>query len=363
MKTKRFLLSVMALCFTMVAGAQQNAMLTAILQHEADGEVQTTLYVGMDAFINAHNAAVDGDVITLSAGQFYLTSISKSVSVYGTGFEADNTTGTDATTLVKKDGSNMQIGNSTNGVLENVHLEGLRIKSQLDIAYINGQQTDPVNNLTVAKCYIEGNIAFINNVTDANISQCVITGGVYGNSATYLATNLTICNCHIGTLVRTFATGSSVLIDHCIIGEGFYHDANCDNSAFTWQNCIFLLDSYYHKNVGYGSNVYNCLFHNFERNIPASANCENNFEVPEGYFTDGDDGKYSPTRTFEIKNPTEWIGNDNTEIGINGGIGFSKVPSTPVVKNLSTTVVGKKLNVSFETHARPVPATNTNPEP
>lgn len=205
----------------MVAGAQQNAMLTAILQHEADGEVQTTLYVGMDAFINAHNAAVDGDVITLSAGQFYLTSISKSVSVYGTGFEADNTTGTDATTLVKKDGSNMQIGNSTSGILENVHLEGLRIKSQLDIAYINGQQTDPVNNLTVAKCYIEGNIAFINNVTDANISQCVITGGVYGNSATYLATNLTICNCHIGTLVRTFATGSSVLIDHCIIGEGF----------------------------------------------------------------------------------------------------------------------------------------------
>lgn len=356
MKAKRFLLSMVALCCFAGAHAQQSDMLTAILQHGDNA----TLFVGMDALINAHEAAVDGDVITLSAGTFYLTGIRKAVSVYGTGFETNETTGTDATTLVKKDGWNMQVGKTTSGVLENVHLEGLRIECGLDIAWNNGSQTDPVNNLTVTKCYISENIAFNNNITDATVSQCVITGGVYGNSDTYLATNLTICNCHIGTLVRTFAAGSSVLIDHCIIKEGFYHEDNCANSSFTWTNCIFCLDSWYHKNVGYSATVYNNLFPNFERSLPTGVNSETNFEVEGGYFTDGD-ATYSPTRTFTIKNPTEWIGTDGTEIGINGGEGFSKEPATPVVKNLSAIPEGTKLNVSFETHARPVPA--TNPEP
>lgn len=362
MKVKRFFFSVVALCCAVVAWAQQNDMSTAILQHEAQGEVQTSLYIGMDALINAHEAAVDGDVITLSAGTFYLASIRKAVSVYGTGFEANEATGTDVTTLVKKDGYNMQVGKTSSGVLENVHLEGLRIDCGLDISWNNGQQTDPVKNLTVTKCYITGNIAFNNNITDVKVSQCVITGGVFGNSATYLATNLTICNCHIGTLVRTFAAESSVLIDHCIIKEGFYHDDQCDVSAFTWQNCIFVLDSWYHRNVGYGSHVYNNIFPNFERSLPATANCEGNFEVPESPFVGGN-ATYSPENTFEIKAPTVWIGNDGTEIGINGGEGFSKVPATPVVKNLSAIPEGTKLNVSFETHARPVPVTNTNPEP
>ena len=359
MKAKRLFISVIALVCTLGVRAQENDMLTAILQHEGNA----TLFVGMNAFIQAHEAAVDGDVITLSAGKFNLTSITKQVKVYGAGYEEDAETGTGVTSLLKWNGYDMMIG-KTGEVLKNVHLEGLRIESNLNVAYSTAGQTNPVENLTVSKCYITGNITFNNDITDVDVSQCVITGGVSGGAA-YLATNLTISNCYIGTLVRTFAAESSVLIDHCIIAEGFYHDDGCAESAFTWQNCIFLLDSWYHHNVGYGSFVYNNLFPNFERNIPAGANCENNYELVPGtsIFTDASDGKYAPGRTFTIFNPTLWVGNDNTEVGINGGQGFSRVPSTPVVKNLSATVDGKKLIVNFQTHVRPVPTTNPDPEP
>lgn len=360
MKTRRFIISVIALICTLGVKAQENDMLTAILQHEGNA----TLFIGMNAFINAHEAAVDGDVITLSAGKFNLTSITKKVSVYGAGYEEDETTGTGVTSLLKWNGYDMMIG-KTGEVLKNVHLEGLRIESNLSIATSTAGQTNPIENLTVSKCYITGNISFNNDITNVDVSQCVITGGVYGG-ATYLATNLTISNCYIGTLVRTFKTESSVLIDHCIIGEGFYHDDGCAESAFTWQNCIFLLDTWNHRNVGYGAYAYNNLFPNFERSIPASANCENNYQMedtPGPVFTDVNNGTYAPGRTFTLSNPTLWVGNDNTEVGINGGQGFSRVPATPVVKNLSATVDGKKLIVNFQTNVRPGSTTNPDPEP
>ena len=55
-------------------------MLTATLQHGDNVTVFTT----QTAFANAYAAAVDGDVITLSPGQFNATNLTKSVNIYGT---------------------------------------------------------------------------------------------------------------------------------------------------------------------------------------------------------------------------------------------------------------------------------------
>ena len=64
MKTKRFIFSVIALCCTMVAGAQSNQSVTAILQHVVDDNETVKVYVGKEAFKNAYTDAVNGDVIT-----------------------------------------------------------------------------------------------------------------------------------------------------------------------------------------------------------------------------------------------------------------------------------------------------------
>ena len=61
---------------------------------------------------------------------------------------------------------------------------------------------------------------------------------------------------------------------------------------------------------------------------------------------------YSSERTYELKNKEEWLGNDNTEVGIRGGNGWSKAPSIPVIKSLSLGVDGNDLKVTYEAEVR-----------
>ena len=83
---------------------------------------------------------------------------------------------------------------------------------------------------------------------------------------------------------------------------------------------------------------------------------ENNYE--EDYlqmvvsFGDYADARYVEGRTFELLNPTGFPGTDDGQIGLLGGEGFSRVPSTPVVKNLSPTVEGSILKISYEAEVR-----------
>ena len=80
---------------------------------------------------------------------------------------------------------------------------------------------------------------------------------------------------------------------------------------------------------------------------------ENSYNVVlSDIFDDGPNMTYSATRTFKIKQPETWIATDGSEIGIRGGNGWSKVPATPVVKNLSVTPNGAHLNVSYEAEVR-----------
>ena len=88
---KKILLSIVALCCTVVTGAQNSSQQqTAILQ-KGDGtaEGSVSVYYGSDALKEAYNAADDeGCVITLTSGQFnFSMDIKKAVAIYGVGFE------------------------------------------------------------------------------------------------------------------------------------------------------------------------------------------------------------------------------------------------------------------------------------
>ena len=60
----------------------------ATLQHGQD----FSAFYGVNAFIEAHEAAVDGDIITLSSGGFAATDISKAITLRGAGVVADTNT-------------------------------------------------------------------------------------------------------------------------------------------------------------------------------------------------------------------------------------------------------------------------------
>ena len=113
---------------SVAAAAQQTDKQMATLQH---GD-KTSVYYGIDAFVQAYNDAADTlDVITLSSGEFNVpVQISKSIAVYGAGFEDDTKTNAERTFLKNgitlKHGDKVDEDGQTN--IAAVKVNGVRIE-------------------------------------------------------------------------------------------------------------------------------------------------------------------------------------------------------------------------------------------
>lgn len=314
-----------------MAVAAQNEIMTAVLQHGSD----VSVFTGANAFVNANAAAADGDVITLSAGAFNVSDIKKSITVYGAGFEKDEATSTEVTKI----NGQLNLGVSGGETLADVHLEGIYYNS-----HVNTNVS--LEGFVMEKCYVNGNVNVGEN-SNTMIRNCVITGAIAGGDK--MANNCIIQNCYVGGAINTFNVSSSVKIDHCITCN-FVGPYFCTNSIFTY----YWVGAYYDRAAfanTEGAVVYNCIFRNFDYNNQDKNDFQNCYAVDiRGIFTDAQNANYSASRTFEIQQPDIWIGTDGKEIGIR--YGWSKVPGTPVVKNLNATVAGTELNVVYEAEAR-----------
>lgn len=346
MKTRNFILSMIVLCSMTMAQAQKTDVMTATLQHGDN----VTVFTSQTAFANAYAAAVDGDVITLSPGTFNATNLTKSVNIYGSGFEENETDGTSITQI----NGNLSIG-VTDETLSDIHIEGVKINGS-----ITNNASSPLENIYFKKCYLN-NISINSVITNVTFCNCVmgnITGVYY-----IKATNLLITNCYFG-MITTFQPGSTVLINHCIVTgcTSHYEGGNISEthplnvSQFTWKNSCFTsqyTDYGYWQRVGRGSLVYNCLYYKYLGGTDGSNIHDCTLVGDNAMFSDATNANYSAERTFTLQHPVEWIGDDDTEIGIRGGdYHWNKVPATPVVKNLQLDVDGTNLNVTFDAETR-----------
>ena len=327
---KKILLSIVALCCTMVAGAQ-NEIMTVVLQHGND----VSVFTGVNAFIKANAEAVDNDVIILSSGTFNVSDITKSISVYGAGFEKDESSNTN----VSKINGQLNLGVSGGETLENIHLEGISFNSHINTNV-------PLEGFVMEKCYVNGNVNVGAN-SNTMIRNCVITGAIDGGNQ--LADNCIIQNCYVGGAINTFVAESSVKIDHCIACN-FVGPYYCTNSIFPY----YWTGAYYDRAVfanTEGAVAHNCIFRSFSYNNQDKNDFQNCYAVDiKNIFSDAQNATYSATRTFEIQQPGTWVGTDGQEIGIR--YGWSKVPKTPVVTNLTTTVSGERLEVDYDAIVR-----------
>ena len=349
MKTRNFILSVIALCCMTMAQAQKTDVMTATLQHGDNVTVFTT----QTAFADAYAAAVDGDVITLSPGTFNATNLTKSVNIYGSGFEENETDGTGISTI----NGSITIG-VTNETLSDIHIEGVKINGS-----ITNNASSPLENIYFKKCYLN-DISINSVITNVTFCDCY-TGTIYGLS-NIMANNLLVTNCYVNGCVKAFQSGSTVLIDHCIItgaiarytGGNITGDLAC--SAFTWKNCVFTYwysssysSNYEYNRVGLGATVYNCIYRDSMGNISFTSYDLIQVERGTQIFSDANNDTYTPTRTFTLIQPTVWLGTDGTQIGVSGGnYPWSRVPATPVVKSLQLDVDGTNLNVTFDAETR-----------
>jgi hypothetical protein len=351
METKRLMISLLVLCCTLLAKAQ-NDVAIATLQH---GNT-VSVFKGPGALAEALTSAVNGDVITLSQGTFNAAPITKSVSIYGMGFEENKTTGTLKSIIT----GNLDIG-IANGSCSNIHLEGLYLDGSFYLGTSVFEPNTSLTNLTVVKVYARTTTYINANTDDIFFDQCILPNGFYSSPSTsinYKASNLYLRNCYLYGQLRNFQlTDNSITLDHCI-----YNTPNSDN-VFSGTACpIKMIASIYCNNRNAwppaGSNMEYCLSNNdwitSRTYNPGFNTCyTTNASAWLGIFTDNNENAtYSQTRTYELQQPTVWVDDKGNQIGINGGNGWSKVPATPVVKNLSVTPSGTNLNVTYEAEVR-----------
>lgn len=309
---KKIVLTILAFCGTMMAWAQ-NEVLSAVLHHDSD----TKLFTGKNAFVEANAAAVDGDVITLSPGAFIEADITKSISVYGAGCENNNETGTQQTIF-----NGLRIGVSGQ-TLANVRIEGFWVGTITALGALDGFVLD--------KCRITSYMTLSTN-SNTTISNCALFN-IQSNSA--ITTNCLIKNCYISGPVNSFGSGSTIKIDHCI-ALNYVGKSTCTNSIFTSQNAF--------KNTS-GATVTKCIINGYDDNNPDNNTFQDCYDVKSDIFTDENALLWSETNAFELQHPELWIGTDGQEVGIR--YGWSKVPNSIAVKNVTTTISGDNLTVNY----------------
>lgn len=310
--------------------------LTATLQQ---GETMTAFY-GVNAFVDAYNAAEDGAVITLSEGQFnYVSSIEKSITVIGN--MAFDVEGYEKTYI-----------SSTTVNADNVTLEGIYFTGNVALGNIN--------NCHIKRCRIGGELTYINNTTHTNtlIDQCVInkenamppsrnyclknsTINFFGNSNSpeHIAYITNCYICYFDKYNYSYYYQPYAIYKNCVLGM----DNNGDRSSHTrylYSPSEFYNNFFYSTTTSWNlTNYY--LGHYF------SNGCLNNGNTSSGsssaYSINSYTGNY-------IINSFSQIGDDGTPVGMTGGSGFSPYPSIPRITSKeidSKTDSNGKLNVKI----------------
>ena len=327
---KKILLSMIALCCMTVARAQMSEQVNAILQ--VGDEV--TVFYGAGALAKALTAAPEsGAVITLSSGLFNPVTISKRVTIYGCGWFTDTENGIYPSTL------NGALTISLPEELEaphDIYVEGL---------YINGDINIPtaIDGLSIVKCSWNS-LNFSTTNKRVNVIQSYLRYGNISNAENVLVKNSYANIRYVGPLTDA----STILFDHCIITDGNNFDSG--SCRFNCTNCIIP--------AGYvasgGPKIFQyCAFNRGSWNqTTGSGNNWFNIDLAT-FFTDADNANYGDVRTFTLAEPETYIGNDGTEIGVNGGdYPWNKQPKTPVVKDLKLKVEGKQLKVTYDAEVR-----------
>ena len=140
---KKYLLLIIALCYTVMTNAQGTDKLSAVLQHGNE----VSVYEGATGFQQAYAAAADGDVIILSQGVFQTVyKIEKSLTILGAGFEDNAETNTATTTL----NGNVLVGKA-DGVLDGFRIEGVKINGIMEFQ-------NEMKNTNILKSYISGEV-------------------------------------------------------------------------------------------------------------------------------------------------------------------------------------------------------------
>ena len=330
---KKFFVSLVALVCATLSFAQGS--LLATLSH--DGKVST--FYGSTALRDAHNAAANGDIITLSSGTFVAVDITKAVTIRGAGMEVDTVHNVLPTTITGD--FNINIADS---VSQNLTLEGIYHNQTISYTQVKRPKFLKCRFRNFYNSYYGNGV----RITDAQFIHCRIANRLMLISDC----SASLVNCIVNEPYCGSQTTSNFEFRNCVI-----RNYNVYSSAF--YNCILDAD----RNGDYleGSNVaYYCVASYNNTNafskIPNSTNkvttCEELFKTYKGGDLEKQDSeKFELTESAKKK----YIGTDGTEVGIHGGmLPFDSTPSNPQITKCNVaakSTADGKLSVDIEVKA------------
>lgn len=340
------LFSILVLAFSCSAlFAQQTAV--ALLNHE--GTIST--FYGTDALVQAHKAAVHGDIITLSGGSFTApSSWVKAVTLRGAGCYE----GADNSREVTYIGNEFTLSIPAE-IETTMTIEGISFNSRIMFPY-----NPTVQNTTFLKCYFSYGVSSV--CRNTNFYNCILNQLSFNASATSLA-DVNLFNCYVNN-PNNASSYVSVKFTNCIVR--FPKTNSSANGSTLWQfeyakynNCIFLgnyqvksdapstcnisttctatycLSCYCaYKNATetedaiYDYNIFDNMSNNtnkyLEEGKPLHETISSVFKTCPGIYD------FTFNETYELTDEAKatYIGSDGTQIGLYGGMGFDLIPST-----------------------------------
>ena len=325
---KRTMLTIVAVMAGTMGVLAQTA-LVATLSHGKD----VSTYYGTNAFVEAYNAAEEGDCITLSGGEFEGCKIEKALIVRGAGM--DNSVETSLTQLnLNQDTKSIAIPTESKKRLsfENIYIYSGSVTTTSSHLRINGTST----GVEFLKCRLEG---FAINGGIVLFTHCKINNYFetrqttdedayyFRNSIIYSIGNFWsrgVYGCHYTNCVSYYVYSNS---------NGLYPEL---------RNCIFINPSSipthtYHcvalSDVVSATKTYDGLFGKLKNTTNKMASTAEVFKA----YTSGDTYSMDQDQyvlTDEAK--TKFLGDDGTQVGIYGGSNpFTTVPSNPRIMNFS----------------------------
>ena len=313
--------------------------------HSASGQ---QYFYGSNGFVDACNASLSGDTIYLPGGGFTAPSnIDKSLFVFGAGHYPDSTTATAKTNIIghinlldSADGFRIEgvdiTGNFsivTNNSVDGVIIKYSRIQGGL---YINPNASGTSSNFSIINSVILGPVSF-NGGSNVGAFNSFFRNQISDSQGNLFQNNI-FSYTYGGYLTKYTLAGDNNVVQNNIFLRGNEYVAGISNQIY---NNIFLgsdYTPYFGTSPIKSGNYYNV--------------------VQDSIFVNQSGSDFDYNHDYHLNDPATYQGNDNTQLGLYGGVHPYKagaVPSNPHIQyeNIApTTDTNGFLNVEIKVKAQ-----------
>ncbi|MGF1587463.1 MAG: hypothetical protein ACFCUM_19260 [Bacteroidales bacterium] len=290
-----------------------------------------TTFSTANSFIDAYNAAADGDTIYLPGLEYTSPNpFNKRLVVYGTGHDPVATASTGRTII---NGFTLDPGASGS------HLEGIYIKSGITF-----RSNNKIDNVTLKRVHINGSISILGTNVDNRCNNILVTESIFGGLNAQNAPGIKVFNSYSSAGFQNLNENSG--ISNSIIVDSFYPVRYAYQTLF--ENNIFIVTSSSTSYTGVGDSNGNTFNNNiFNRNPTTQVNntwSGNHTDVaPLVLFVDYL-FPFSYEADYHLQTPGAYTGTTGNEIGLFGGLNPFKPNALPVVPHIIEHTIATSVN-------------------